>query len=368
MYPHERSLVKRLEGKPFALIGINSDQDREQLKKSMEQENITWRSFWDGGSTSGPIASKWNVRAWPTIYVLDANGTVRYKNVRGPAMDVAVNTLLKEMGVTVEVESAEPIEAKPQEAKKAAAKPAQAKAIQKKSKAADKTGATTPAAAYRALVAEYNKAQQDFSTAYRAAKTQEERQKLYQSSYPNPQKYAGRFLELATKNPKDPVALDAAIWVVTSAGYTPAASQAVDIILRDFVDSPKLGPVCQSLADSPSPSAEKLLRTVLDKNQNREVQAYACFSLGQLLKGRSGSKAAATESENLFEQVVARYGDIKSYRGSLKDAANRELFELRNLAIGKTAPQIEGEDIDGVKFKLSDYRGKVVVLDFWGHW
>ena len=42
-----------------------------------------------------------------------------------------------------------------------------------------------------------------------------------------------------------------------------------------------------------------------------------------------------------------------------------ELFELRNLAVGKAAPEIEGEDVDGVKFKLSDYRGKVVLLDFW---
>ena len=35
---------------------------------------------------------------------------------------------------------------------------------------------------------------------------------------------------------------------------------------------------------------------------------------------------------------------------------------------GQEAPEIEGEDIDGKKFKLSEYRGKVVVLDFWGHW
>ena len=38
------------------------------------------------------------------------------------------------------------------------------------------------------------------------------------------------------------------------------------------------------------------------------------------------------------------------------------------LAAGKEAPEIEGEDVDGEKFKLSDYRGKVVLLDFWGHW
>src|SRR5579885_3464272 len=97
MYPHERSLVKRLADKPFALIGVNSDQSREELKAVLKKEEITWRSFWDGGSTRGPIATAWGVQAWPTIYVLDANGVIRYKNVRGEKMDEAVDTLLKEL-------------------------------------------------------------------------------------------------------------------------------------------------------------------------------------------------------------------------------------------------------------------------------
>ena len=97
MYPHERSLVKRLEGKPFALIGINSDQDKEQLKKVMETEQITWRSFWDGGSTNGPIATRWNVSGWPTIYVMDAKGVIRYRDVREEAMDKAVDALIEEL-------------------------------------------------------------------------------------------------------------------------------------------------------------------------------------------------------------------------------------------------------------------------------
>jgi hypothetical protein len=101
MFPHERSLVKRLDGKPFALIGINSDKDRQELKKVMEKEQITWRSFFDGGSTNGPIASKWNVMGWPTIYVIDSKGLIRYKNVRGGPMDTAVDTLLKEMETKV---------------------------------------------------------------------------------------------------------------------------------------------------------------------------------------------------------------------------------------------------------------------------
>jgi peroxiredoxin len=97
MYPHERSLVKRLEGQPFALLGINSDRDREALKKVMKKQGITWRSFWNGGGTGGPISSAWNVRGWPTIYVLDHKGVIRYKNVRGERMDEAVDKLLAEM-------------------------------------------------------------------------------------------------------------------------------------------------------------------------------------------------------------------------------------------------------------------------------
>ncbi len=99
MYPHERSLVKKLAGKPFAILGINSDSDREKLKETLKKENITWRSWWDGGGTSGPIASAWNVRGWPTIYVLDKKGVIRFKDVRGDDLDKALNTLLREMGL-----------------------------------------------------------------------------------------------------------------------------------------------------------------------------------------------------------------------------------------------------------------------------
>ncbi len=93
MYPHERSLVKRLANQPFVLIGVNSDP-KTRLRTAMKANNITWRSFWDGGSTGGPIAKSWGVRGWPTIYVIDDRGVIRYKNVRGPKMDTAVDQLL----------------------------------------------------------------------------------------------------------------------------------------------------------------------------------------------------------------------------------------------------------------------------------
>jgi hypothetical protein len=96
MYPHERSLVKRMEQKPFALIGVNSDTDKVALKAVIAKEGNAWRSFWNGGSTDGRISRQWNVSSWPTIYVLDAKGTIRFKNVRGADLDEAVDKLMAE--------------------------------------------------------------------------------------------------------------------------------------------------------------------------------------------------------------------------------------------------------------------------------
>ena len=96
MYPHERSLVARMKDKPFTILGVNSDP-AERYKTAIKKNEITWPSFWDGGSTRGPISTEWAVRGWPTIYILDAKGVIRYKNARGKAMDEAVDELMKEL-------------------------------------------------------------------------------------------------------------------------------------------------------------------------------------------------------------------------------------------------------------------------------
>jgi hypothetical protein len=98
MIPHEKSLVKRLEGKPFALIGINSDGDADAVKKILAENQITWRQAIDM-STEGKWATAWNVRGWPTIYVLDQKGVIRYRDVRDEEMEEAVLKLLAEADV-----------------------------------------------------------------------------------------------------------------------------------------------------------------------------------------------------------------------------------------------------------------------------
>ena len=106
--PHERSLVKQLAGQPFALIGVNSDKEIEVAREAVEELNINWRSFWNGEKgTFGPIATKWNINSWPTTYLIDAKGVIRFKDLRDEKLDEAIEKLMAEAGHEVELESEE---------------------------------------------------------------------------------------------------------------------------------------------------------------------------------------------------------------------------------------------------------------------
>lgn len=96
MYPHERSLVRKMDGKPFALLGVNTDP-RDRAKSAIKRENLSWRNWWDGGNTSGPIARAWNIKGWPTFVLIDHEGVIREKHLGIqdlPSLEEAVRKLV----------------------------------------------------------------------------------------------------------------------------------------------------------------------------------------------------------------------------------------------------------------------------------
>jgi RNA polymerase sigma factor (sigma-70 family) len=95
MYPLERDLVSRLKNRPFAMLSVNTDPDRETLRKSIQSGEITWRSWWDGGQ-DGPITTRWNILSFPTVFVIDAKGIIREIGLRGTELERAVDRLLAE--------------------------------------------------------------------------------------------------------------------------------------------------------------------------------------------------------------------------------------------------------------------------------
>jgi hypothetical protein len=252
----------------------------------------------------------------------------------------------------------------------------------------------TPAEEYQALVKEYQGKEAAFYKAYGEAKTDEERQKIFDDKYPKAQEFAKRFLKLAEDNAKEAIGFDAADWLVQNVRVGPEMNKALELLAANHVANTKIGGVCLSLGNADSPEAEKLLRAVLakDSGAGHKAQAMACFGLASYLKNRArrggnDAEKMKKEAESLFEQAAEKYDNVKvTGEQTVADLAKEELGKARSrvaskpapatpaedldarLAIGKTAPEIEGEDLDGKKFKLSDYRGKVVVLDFWGNW
>ena len=99
MYPHEREVVRKLADKPFVLIGVNSDRNLETARGAVSGENLSWRHFWNGPKgTNGPIANQWNVEGWPSVYLIDAQGVIRHKEVLGDEIDRGLEQLMAEMG------------------------------------------------------------------------------------------------------------------------------------------------------------------------------------------------------------------------------------------------------------------------------
>jgi|SRR3954464_15305541 len=110
MYPHERSLVEKYADKNFTIFGINSDKDIPKLKKRMEEEKITWPVLYDGGSTNGPVAQQFKVHGWPTVYLIDAKGIVRWKSVGvdEKVLDQQIEKLMKQTPSTQPSSTAKP--------------------------------------------------------------------------------------------------------------------------------------------------------------------------------------------------------------------------------------------------------------------
>jgi len=92
--------VTNLKDKPIALLGVHvGGSTVKQLKAVTQKEKITWRSFVDvGNAGAGPIATRWNLSATPSFYLLDHKGVIRYKWAGPPGekvLEAALDKLIK---------------------------------------------------------------------------------------------------------------------------------------------------------------------------------------------------------------------------------------------------------------------------------
>jgi hypothetical protein len=262
----------------------------------------------------------------------------------------------------------------------------------------------TAADEYTRLTREYDRDQAEVARRSMLAASPAERSDLLHEASRNSEKFAGRFLKLAQQSPNSASTVDALTWVLAHTDAISAPGQrlrleAIDVLAREHARDPHLVRALPVLEHLPYEPAEALLRLAAEKNPRREVRGAACLTLARYLShkadaarclkreacmaeclGHLWGKAvvgklqeadpdrAAADAERFLGDVTRQYGDLRDGEQTASQAAAAELYELTHLAIGKVAPDIEGRDLDGKRFRLSDCRGKVVVLDFWGDW
>jgi thiol-disulfide isomerase/thioredoxin len=224
---------------------------------------------------------------------------------------------------------------------------------------------------FEALMTELEAARAEAGKAFRAAKTEKEREAVRPAFIKKLQDMAPRMLDLAEKNPKDPVAGEALLFVLSVVPDGPQQKKAAELLLEE--QPGRVPEACMMLAQSGNPNAGGFFKAVIDsKKSDEKAKAFATLGMAGLARAElqmvapnsTEAKTLEKKAEGLYEEILSKYKGVKEAAG----AAEGELFVLRNLSVGKVAPDIEGEDSEGKKFKLSDYRGKVVVLDFWALW
>ena len=247
----------------------------------------------------------------------------------------------------------------------------------------------------KALEARIAAAREEYGRRYQAAETAEEKRRAYDEAYPKPVDYADAFLAIANAHAGTEAARDALIWTVKNVREREPQTRALDLLVRDFVADKAVGGICRGLRYAMHAGAGQALKTIVAKSPHDEVKGQARYALAIRVKRQEGlakrlqadpDDRMVVAYEKSYGKSVVEYlrskppaeilaeaekmlqGVVDDYDGSLAESASSDLFEIRNLGIGKVAPDIEGEDIEGITFKLSDYRGKVVVIDFWGDW
>ena len=214
--------------------------------------------------------------------------------------------------------------------------------------------------------------------AFESAKTPEDRGRLAQSMQNMTNAILAtrlpKLLELIKPHAADRHAIEPLFWVATYGGRTESGQQAAGLLIKHHLTNTKTIETAFAQRRSDMKWVEQMLRAQIaapelpEEQRPRQMLALA-QTLTALVEWRHDDARKLDEAIQFYTELGQKYAD-QEYRYGITfgELATTSLYEIENLSVGRMAPDIEGEDLDGVHFKLSDYRGKVVMLSFWGSW
>jgi thiol-disulfide isomerase/thioredoxin len=187
-------------------------------------------------------------------------------------------------------------------------------------------------------------------------------------------KYVPRLLELG-KSTDEATAVAALSLAVLGWGPRPETNEPFDLLLKRFAASPRLADFARDHQRHTYLGKEKRLERLASVAKDPTALALTLLDLGRYFdenfmrfQGEPADKAEARREKALalYRRVVAEFPEVE--KGMVSAMAQRYITRLQQLRAGQPAPPITGCDLDGKPMKLEEFRGSVVVLDFWGSW
>lgn len=198
-----------------------------------------------------------------------------------------------------------------------------------------------------------------------------------------------KLMGMAKENPDSERSINSLFKFATQ-GEGETKASAMETLIEDHVDHDNMINVMTAMSRAlPTPEAYEWTKQISEKATAAKIKGNAIIGqiemLEQVESVQSYMESATEEELSQIDERVVEF--VKTERGpseakdlekmleafvkdnaGMFDKAENKLFEIQHLSIGCEAPDITGIDLDGNEFKLSDYRGKVVFLDFWGDW
>lgn len=206
-------------------------------------------------------------------------------------------------------------------------------------------------------------------------------QKRSERELPDFQVAARQIFAIVDQHPGDPASLDGLVWIIQTANELQSREarhhrETAFHKLEAYVTKSEFLNACPTLMRSATPAGDKLLERAIKNSREDDVRGLAALALGFSLAKQSeeaplGSKAQldlGQAAEFQLDRVTKEFANLVYRESTLGEMAKAELHRIRALAKGRAAREIEGVDLNGQSLKLSEFRGKVVLLDFWANW
>ena len=195
-------------------------------------------------------------------------------------------------------------------------------------------------------------------------------------------KYRKEMLHVIDKDPSGWPALQAAYFVCSnlsdeSQESKECRSEVCKVLLDHHIQRQDIGVLLSVMVERGDDGALEFCRQVMERcaSPQIKVQANAAVALLRIqsLAASPSLNLAELQSsrkdvEDLAKHLDRDYTGVASYGEYAKQLAKSVRKELANMRVGLPAPEIKDVDNDGKNFKLSDYKGKVVILDFFVNW